>query len=128
MVLKLFLFIPCILNRVYIVLYIVMFLRHRYLSIWTGWQLVVLHCVKEHCMCVSLGGTPYVLFVITVLCIAISCVLWKMYSLIYLKIFAVLDVSCIQGLSSTLSITLLKTNYSFVKAMYSIYKVANVTY
>jgi len=126
MVLKLFLFIHCILNRVYIVLCIVMF-SEAPLPQHLNW-LTVLHCVKEHCMCVSLGGTPFVLLVITVLCIAIRCVPWKMYSLIYLKIFAVLDASCIRGLSSTLSITLLKTNYSFVKAIYSVYSVANVTY
>jgi hypothetical protein len=36
-------------------------------------------------VCVSLGGTPFVLLAITVLCIAISCVLWKTHSLIYLN-------------------------------------------
>jgi len=56
---------------------------------------LVLQCVKGFYMCVSLGGTPFVIFVITVLCIAISCVLWKMHSLKHLKIFVVSDMCCI---------------------------------
>ena len=71
-------------------MYIVMFSEALLLQC-LDWLTVVLHCVKEHCTCVSLGGTAFVLFVIMVLCIAISCVLWKMHSLIYLKIFAVSD-------------------------------------
>ena len=46
-------------------------------------------------MCISLGGTPFVFLVITVLCIATSCVLQKVHSLTYLKIFAVCDACCI---------------------------------
>ena len=46
-------------------------------------------------MCVSLGGTPFVFLVITVLCIATSCVLRKRHSLIHLKIFVVCDACCI---------------------------------
>jgi hypothetical protein len=94
MVLKFFLFVPCILNGVCIVIYIVMFSEAQ-LPQYLNWLTVVLHCVKEHCMYNSLGGTAFVLLVIMVLCIAISCVLWKMHSLIYLKIFAVLDTCCI---------------------------------
>jgi hypothetical protein len=94
MVLKLFLFVPCIVNSVHVVTYIVMFSEApspQYLN----WLIVVQHCVKDICMCVSLGGTPFVLLVIMVLCIAISYVLWKMNSLAYLKIFAVSDTCCI---------------------------------
>jgi len=90
MVLKLFLFVPCIVNGMCTVMF-----SEALLPQYLHWLTVVLHCVKEVCMCVSLGGTPFVLLVIMVLCIAISCVLWKMHSLIYLKIFAVLDMSCI---------------------------------
>ena len=46
-------------------------------------------CERTLHVCDSLGGTPFVLLAITILCIAISCVVWKMNSLIYLKIFAV---------------------------------------
>ena len=94
MVLKWFLFVPCILNGVYVVMYIVMF-SEAPLPQFMNWLTVVLHCVKEICMHVSLVGTPFVLLVIMVLCIAISCVLRKMHSLIYLKIFAVSDTHCI---------------------------------
>ena len=81
MVLKLFLFVPCILNGVYIVMY-VMF-SEAPIPQYLNWLTVVLHCVNGFCMCVSLGGTPFVLLVIMVLCIVISFVLWKMHSLIY---------------------------------------------
>ena len=94
MMLKLFLFVPCILNGVYIVMYIVMFSEAPLLH-FMNWLTVVLHCVEEICMHVSLGGTPFMLLVITVLCIAISYVLRKVHSLIYLKIFAVSDTRCI---------------------------------
>jgi len=46
-------------------------------------------------VCVSLGGTPFVFLVITVLCIATSCVLRIMHSLLQLKIFSVWDACCI---------------------------------
>ena len=75
-------------------MYVVMF-SEAPLPQYVNWMTVVLHCVKEKCMCVSLGGTPVVLLVITVLCTAISCVLWKMHSLIYLKIFVISDMYCI---------------------------------
>ena len=77
----------------YVVMYIVMF-SEAPLPQYLNWLTVVRHCVKEICMCVSLGGTPFVLLVIMVLCIVISCVLWKMHSLAYLKIFAVSDTCC----------------------------------
>jgi len=88
MVVKLFLFVPGILNRMYRVMYVVMF-SEAPLPEYLNWLTVILHCMKEICMCVSLGGTPFVLLVITVLFIAISCVLWKIHSLAYLKAFAV---------------------------------------
>ena len=90
MVLKLFLVVPSIVNRVYVVMYIVIF-SEAPLRQYLNWLTVVRHCVKEICMCVLLVVTPFVLLVITVLCIAISCVLWKMNSLAYLKSFAVSD-------------------------------------
>jgi hypothetical protein len=46
-------------------------------------------------MCVSLDGTPFMFLVITVLCIATSCVLRKVHSHMHLKIFAVCDACCI---------------------------------
>jgi len=49
---------------------------------------------------VSLGGTPFVFLVITVLCIATSCVLRIMHSLIHLKIFAVCD-ACFRSFEMT---------------------------
>jgi len=95
MVLKLFLFVPGILNGVYVVMCIVLF-SEAPLPQYLNWLTVTGSALCEkHCMYVSLGGTPFVFLVITVLCIAISFVLWKMHSLIYLKIFAVLDMSCI---------------------------------
>jgi hypothetical protein len=46
-------------------------------------------------MCVSLGETPFVCLVVTVLCIATSCVLQKVHLLMHVKIFAVCDACCI---------------------------------
>jgi hypothetical protein len=79
---KLFLFVPCILNRVYIVMYVIMFSEvplPQYLTCLT----VVLQCLKEFYVCVWLGGTPFVLFVITVLCIAISCSVENAFTCIF---------------------------------------------
>ena len=45
-------------------------------------------------VCVSLGGTPFVFLVITVLCIATSCVLQKVYSRILLSAMCVVFGSC----------------------------------
>ena len=56
MVLKLFLFVPCIVNRVYVVMYIVMF-SEAPLPQYLNWLTVVRHCVKEICMCLARWDT-----------------------------------------------------------------------
>jgi len=65
----------------------------QYLNCWTVSRSALLEGILV--VCVSLGGTPFVFLVITVLCIATSCVLQKVLSLIHLKIFAVCDACCI---------------------------------
>jgi len=42
-----------------------------------------------------IGGTPFVFLVITVLCIAISCVLQNLHSLTHIRIFALSGMCCI---------------------------------
>ena len=75
-------FVPCILNREYIIMYVVSYVAPlpQYLNCWTNSGSALLEGIP-------LGGTPFVFLVITVLCIAISCVLRNLHSLIHLKIF-----------------------------------------
>jgi hypothetical protein len=56
MVLKLLLFVPGILNGVYIVMYIIM-LSEAPLPQYLHWLTVVLHCVKENCVSLARWDT-----------------------------------------------------------------------
>jgi len=83
--------VPCILD---IIMYVIMSSEApspQYLNCRT----VSRSALLEGILCVSLGGTAFVFLVITVLCIATSCVLQKVHSPIHLKIFAVCNACCI---------------------------------
>ena len=87
--------VPCIFDRQYIVMYVVMSFEAplpQYLNCRTVSRSALLEGILV--MCVSLGGTTFVCFVIMVLCIATGCVLQKVHSRTHLKIFAVCDACC----------------------------------
>ena len=87
--------VPCILDRQYIVMYVVMSSEAplpQYLNCRTVSRSALLEGILV--VCVSLGGTPFVCPVITVLCIAAGCVLQKVHSRIFLQSFAVCDACC----------------------------------
>ena len=83
---------PCILDRQYTVMYVVVSSEAplpQYLNCRTVSRSALLEGILV--MFVSLGETPFVFLVITVLCIATGRVLLKVYSRIHLKVFAVCD-------------------------------------
>jgi len=83
-------FVPCILNREYIIIYVISYEAPllQYLNCWTVSGSALLEGIP-------LGGTPFVFLVITVLRIAIGCVLRNLHALTHIRIFAVWDTYCI---------------------------------
>jgi hypothetical protein len=74
-------FVPCILNRGYIIMSSYEAPLPQYLNCWTVSGSALLGGI-------SIGGTPFVFLVIMLLCIAISCVLQNLHLLTHRRIFA----------------------------------------